>query len=65
MAFARLRFMVFVLIVLGLPAALMSTADTELVELGRALPSPAWRCHPTAGIVHPAPTGAGCSMQEP
>lgn len=35
MAFARLRFMVFVLIVLGLPAALMSTADTELVELGK------------------------------
>lgn len=35
MAFARLRFALFVVTVLALPAGLMATADTQLVDLGK------------------------------
>ena len=35
MTFARLRFAVFVVIVLGLPAGLMATADPQLADLGK------------------------------
>ena len=35
MAFARLRFVVFIIIVLGLPAGLMAATDPQLVDLGK------------------------------
>lgn len=35
MTFARLRFAVFVIIVLALPAGLMATADPQLIDLGK------------------------------
>jgi membrane protease YdiL (CAAX protease family) len=34
-AFARLRFVVFIIIVLGLPAGLMAATDPQLVDLGK------------------------------